>query len=49
VDRNQAPYLFSFSGTKIKTDKDEYVIDFDLDHGLRGLMNESWSATIVRY
>ena len=49
VDRNQAPYSFSFSGTKIKTDQDEYVIDFDLDQGLRGLLSESWSANIVRY
>jgi LysM repeat protein len=49
IDKNYAPFSFSFSGTKIKTDKDLYVIDFDIDQSLRGLLQESWSANVVRY
>ena len=49
VDRNSAPYLLGFSGTKIKNEKDHYIINFDLDQGLRGLLGESWSAHIARY
>ncbi len=49
IDRNQAPYTISFGGTKIKTDKDLYVIDFDIDQELRGLLSEVWSANIARY
>jgi hypothetical protein len=39
----------SFSGTKIKTDKDLYVIDFEIDQELRGLLSEVWSVNIARY
>jgi LysM repeat protein len=49
MDKNQAPYTMSFSGTKIKTDKDLYVIDFEIDQELRGLLREVWSANIARY
>ncbi len=49
MDKNQAPYTMSFSGTKIKTDKDLYVIDFEIDQELRGLLSEVWSANIARY
>lgn len=49
IDKNYAPFSFSFNGTKIKTDKDLYVIDFDIDQSLRGLLQESWSANVVRY
>jgi len=49
IDKNQAPYTISFGGTKIKTDKDLYVIDFDIDQELRGLLREVWSANIARY
>jgi LysM repeat protein len=49
IDKNYAPFNFSFNGTKIKTDKDIYVIDFDIDQSLRGLLQESWSANIARY
>jgi hypothetical protein len=49
IEKNQAPYTFGFSGTKIKNGKDKYVIDFDIDQGLRGLLGEFWSADIVRY
>ena len=49
IDKNYAPFNFSFNGTKIKTDKDLYVIDFDIDQSLRGLLQESWSANIARY
>lgn len=49
MDKNQAPYTMSFGGTKIKTDKDLYVIDFDIDQELRGLLREVWSVNIARY
>ena len=49
MDKNQAPYTMSFGGTKIKTDKNLYVIDFDIDQELRGLLREVWSANIARY
>lgn len=49
VDKNQAPYTFGFTGTKIKTDKDQYLIDFTIDEGLRSLIAELWSANITRY
>jgi hypothetical protein len=49
IDKNYAPFSFSFNGTKIKTDKDLYVIDFDIDQSLRGLLQESWSANVARY
>jgi LysM repeat protein len=49
TDKNQTPYTFGFAGTKIKTGKDHYIIDFDIDQGLRGLIGESWSADIARY
>jgi LysM repeat protein len=48
-EKNQAPYALNFSGTKIKTDKDFYVVDFDIDQQLRGLLHESWSANIAKY
>ncbi len=48
-DKNQAPYSFGFTGMKIKTDKDHYVIDFALDDGLRSIIGELWSANIARY
>ncbi len=35
LEKNQAPYALNFIGTKIKTDKDLYVIDFDIDQELR--------------
>jgi LysM repeat protein len=49
ADRNQAPYTFGFTGTKIKSGKNHYVIDFEIDQGLRGLLGESWSADVARY
>ena len=49
LDKNQPPYNFGFSGAKIKTDKDTYVVNFDFNQELRGLMQEAWSANIVRY
>ena len=48
-EKNQAPYVLNFIGTKIKTDKDLYVIDFDIDQELRGLLQEVWSANIAKY
>ena len=49
VDKNQAPYVLSFQGTKIKTDNDLYIIDFEIDQGLRSLLREVWAANIARY
>ena len=49
TDKNQAHYVFGFTGTKIKTDKNLYVIDFAIDEGLRGLISELWQANIARY
>ncbi|MGV8056820.1 MAG: LysM peptidoglycan-binding domain-containing protein [Smithellaceae bacterium] len=49
LDKNQAPFTLGFTGTKIKTDKDQYVIDFAIDDGLRGLISESWQASFARY
>jgi len=48
-EKNQAPYALNFIGTKIKTDKDLYLIDFDIDQELRGLLQEVWSANIAKY
>lgn len=49
IDKNQAPYTFGFTGTKIKADKDEYIINFAIDNGLRALISESWQAGFARY
>jgi LysM repeat protein len=49
LEKHQAPYALNFIGTKIKTDKDWYVIDFDIDQELRGLLQEGWSANIAKY
>lgn len=49
TDKNQAPYVFGFTGMKIKGDKDLYVIDFAIDDGLRSLIGELWQANIARY
>jgi len=47
LSRSQAPYTLKFSGTKINHDL--YVIDFDIDQGLRGLLQEVWSVNIAKY
>ncbi|MDD4860640.1 MAG: LysM peptidoglycan-binding domain-containing protein [Smithellaceae bacterium] len=49
LDKNQPPYTLGFKGIKIKTDKDIYAVNFDFHHELRGLMQETWSANIIRY
>lgn len=49
LEKNQAPYAVKFNGTKINTNHDLYVIDFDFDHGLRGLLQEIWAAEIAKY
>ena len=49
LDKNQPPYTVGFNGTKIKTDKDLYIVNFDFNEDLRGLLNEKWSASVVRY
>lgn len=47
LEKNQAPYALKFSGTRINPDL--YVVNFDIDPGLRGLLQEVWSARIARY
>lgn len=49
IDKNQAQYVLNFQGTKIKTDNDLYIIDFEIDQGLRSLLREAWRANIARY
>ena len=49
IEKNQPPYVINFQGTKIKTDNDLYIIDFDIDQGLRSLLREVWAANIARY
>ncbi len=48
-DKNQPPYTVGFNGTKIRMDKDVYVVNFDFNQDVRGLLQETWSANIVRY
>jgi hypothetical protein len=49
VDKNQALFTFGFTGMKVKTDIDQYVIDFAIDDGLRGLIGELWQASFAKY
>lgn len=49
ADKNQAPYTLSFAATRITGSKDMYIVDFDIDQGIRGLLSESWSVNIARY
>ena len=49
IEKNQPPYVINFQGTKIKTDNDLYIIDFDIDQGLRSLLREVWAANVARY
>jgi len=49
LSKSQAPYTLKFSGTKIKTNQDLYVVSFDIDQELRGLLQEVWSVNIARY
>lgn len=49
LDKNQPPYHFGFNGTKIKTDKNIYAVNFDFNRDLRGLLQETWAADILKY
>lgn len=49
LEKNHPPYSFGFNGAKIKTDKITYVVNFDFNQELQGLMQEAWSANIIRY
>lgn len=49
LDKNQPAYTFGFSGTKVKTDQDVYIVHFEFNPEVRGLMREVWSANIVQY
>ncbi|PKN10997.1 MAG: hypothetical protein CVU70_01135, partial [Deltaproteobacteria bacterium HGW-Deltaproteobacteria-5] len=49
LEKNQPPYTLGFTGTKIKTDKELYVVNFDFNNDLRGLMQETWSAGVIQY
>lgn len=46
-EKNQAPYTLKFNGTKIN--QGLYIVDFNMDSELRGLLHEVWSAKIARY
>lgn len=46
-EKNQAPYVLKFTGTKIN--QDLYIVGFDIDSELRGLLQEVWSVKIARY
>lgn len=48
-EQNLVPFTLNFNATKIKTSEDLYVIDFDIDHEIRGLLQEIWAANIARY
>lgn len=48
-DKKQAPFMLGFNATKIKTDKDIFLIDFNIDQEMRGLLQEVWAANIARY
>jgi len=47
LEKNQAPYTIKFNSTKIN--EDLYVVDFDMDQELRGLLKEIWSVNIAKY
>lgn len=49
ADHDQPPYTIGFKGIKIKNSENVYVVPFDVDHDLLGLMKEAWSATLIRY
>jgi LysM repeat protein len=49
LEKNQPPYTLGFRATKIKTDKEIYLVNFDFNDDLRGLMQETWSAGIIQY
>lgn len=49
LDKNQPPYHLGFNGIKIKTDKITYVVNSDFNQDLRGLMQEVWSANVIRH
>lgn len=49
LDKNQPPYHFGFNGTKIKKDPSLYIVNFDFNPEIRGLLQETWSANIIRY
>lgn len=49
LEKNQPPYTLGFHGTRIKTEKEIYFVNFDFNDDLRGLMQETWSAGIIQY
>ena len=49
LEKNQAPYTLNFNATKVKTDKDFYIVDFNMDQEVRNLLSEVWSANIAKY
>ena len=49
LEKNQPPYTLSFRATRIKTDKELYLVNFNFNDDLRGLMQETWSAGIIQY
>ncbi len=47
LEKNQAPYAVKFAGIRIY--QLLYVVDFEFDPELRGLLKEVWSVDIARY
>ncbi|MDI6742026.1 MAG: LysM peptidoglycan-binding domain-containing protein [Smithella sp.] len=47
LDRKQAPYSLKFNGIKINDNL--YVVNFDFDQELRGLLQEIWLSDIAIY
>jgi hypothetical protein len=49
AERGQAPFHLGFNGAKIKTDKELYVINFEMEPDLHGMLHELWATQFVRY
>lgn len=48
-EEGRAPFHVSFKGTKIKADKELYVINFEMEPDLHGMLHELWAIQFVRY
>lgn len=48
-DREQAPFRLDFNGVKIKAERDLYIINFEMDPVLNGMLSELWAAQFARY
>jgi hypothetical protein len=46
-DRGQAPFHIDVNGVKIKADRDLYIINFEMDPVLNGMLSELWAAQFM--